>query len=62
MLLGGGRGPIARAILNAAQITNRQVRLYIIEKNPNAIRTLSHMLKTLWTNKGKLSCYLKVYL
>ncbi|KAH8232850.1 hypothetical protein KR026_001038 [Drosophila bipectinata] len=51
MLLGGGRGPIARAILNAAQITKRQVRLYIIEKNPNAIRTLSHMLKTLWTNK-----------
>ncbi|KAH8400924.1 hypothetical protein KR009_001829 [Drosophila setifemur] len=51
MLLGGGRGPIARAILNASQLANRQVRLYIIEKNPNAIRTLSHMVKTLWANK-----------
>ncbi|XP_034650532.1 protein arginine N-methyltransferase 5 [Drosophila subobscura] len=51
MLLGGGRGPLARAIFNAAELTKRKVRLYIIEKNPNAIRTLSHMVQTLWGDK-----------
>ncbi|XP_020806100.1 protein arginine N-methyltransferase 5 isoform X2 [Drosophila serrata] len=51
MLLGGGRGPLARAVFNAAELAQRQVRLYIIEKNPNAIRTLSYMVKTLWANK-----------
>ncbi|EDW31891.1 GL10719 [Drosophila persimilis] len=51
MLLGGGRGPLARAIFNAAELTKRQVRLYIIEKNSNAIRTLSHMVDTLWEDK-----------
>ncbi|XP_017024666.1 protein arginine N-methyltransferase 5 isoform X1 [Drosophila kikkawai] len=51
MLLGGGRGPLARAVFNAAELAQRKVRLYIIEKNPNAIRTLSYMVKTLWANK-----------
>ncbi|XP_026835712.1 protein arginine N-methyltransferase 5 isoform X1 [Drosophila erecta] len=51
MLLGGGRGPLARAVFNAAELSKRKVRLYIIEKNPNAIRTLSNMVKTLWANK-----------
>ncbi|XP_068144653.1 protein arginine N-methyltransferase 5 [Drosophila tropicalis] len=51
MLLGGGRGPLARAIFNAAELSGRKVRLYIIEKNTSAIRTLSHMVKTLWPNK-----------
>jgi len=53
MLLGGGRGPLARAVFNASELTKRKVRLYIIEKNPNAIRTLSNMVKTLWADKGK---------
>ncbi|KAM8712666.1 hypothetical protein ACLKA7_013060 [Drosophila subpalustris] len=51
MVLGGGRGPLARAAFNAAEITKRKVRVYIIEKNPSAIRTLSNMVKTLWSNK-----------
>ncbi|EDW72379.1 uncharacterized protein Dwil_GK20749 [Drosophila willistoni] len=51
MLLGGGRGPLARAIFNAAELSERKVRLYIIEKNSSAIRTLSNMVKTLWPNK-----------
>ncbi|TDG43025.1 hypothetical protein AWZ03_010547 [Drosophila navojoa] len=51
MVLGGGRGPLARAVLNAAEITKRKVRVYIIEKNPNAIRTLSNVVKTLWSKK-----------
>lgn len=54
MVLGGGRGPLARAVFNAAEITKRKVRVYIIEKNPSAIRTLSNMVKTLWSKKGGL--------
>ncbi|ALC42515.1 csul [Drosophila busckii] len=51
MVLGGGRGPLARAVFNAAQLTNSKVRVYIIEKNPSAIRTLSNMVKTLWSKQ-----------
>lgn len=52
MVLGAGRGPLVRSALNAAQNTNRKVRVYIIEKNPNAIRTLTAVAKKLWHNKG----------
>ncbi|XP_030370721.1 protein arginine N-methyltransferase 5 [Scaptodrosophila lebanonensis] len=51
MVLGGGRGPLARAVFNAADLTKRKVRVYIIEKNVCAIRTLSNMVKTLWPKK-----------
>lgn len=53
MILGAGRGPLARAALNAAERTGRKVRVYIIEKNPNAIRTLTAIANKLWHNKGK---------
>lgn len=52
MVLGAGRGPLARAALNAAEISKRKIRVYIIEKNPNAIRTLTAIAKKLWHNKG----------
>lgn len=52
MVLGAGRGPLARAALNAGERTGRKVRVYIIEKNPNAIRTLTAIAKKLWHNKG----------
>lgn len=52
MVLGAGRGPLVRAVFNAAEIAKRKVRVYIIEKNPSAIRTLSNMVKTLWSKKG----------
>ncbi|XP_013110933.2 protein arginine N-methyltransferase 5 [Stomoxys calcitrans] len=51
MVLGAGRGPLARAALNAAERTGRKIRLYIIEKNPNAIRTLTAIARKLWHNK-----------
>ncbi|XP_034102468.1 protein arginine N-methyltransferase 5 [Drosophila albomicans] len=51
MVLGGGRGPLARAAFNAAEKAKRKVRVYIIEKNPSAIRTLTNMVKTLWSKK-----------
>ncbi|KAM7344033.1 protein arginine N-methyltransferase 5 isoform 1-T1 [Cochliomyia hominivorax] len=51
MVLGAGRGPLVRSALNAAENTKRKVRVYIIEKNPNAIRTLTAIAKKLWHNK-----------
>lgn len=56
MVLGAGRGPLVRSALNAAENTGRKVRVYIIEKNPNAIRTLTAIAKKLWSHKGK-KCY-----
>lgn len=53
MILGAGRGPLVRSALNAAEKCGRKIRIYIIEKNPNAIRTLHLMVKKLWYKKGK---------
>lgn len=54
MVLGAGRGPLVRSALNAAENTKRKIRVYIIEKNPNAIRTLSAMVDELWSTKGNI--------
>ena len=40
MMVGAGRGPILSRCLAAADATNRRVRVYAIEKNPNAVVTL----------------------
>lgn len=53
MILGAGRGPLVRAALNAAENSGRKVRIYIIEKNPNAVRTLHVMIRKLWHKKGR---------
>lgn len=39
MVVGAGRGPLVNAALNAAKRADRQVRVYAVEKNPNAIVT-----------------------
>lgn len=39
MVVGAGRGPLVRAAIRASEETRRKVRLYAIEKNPNAINT-----------------------
>ncbi|XP_057333940.1 protein arginine N-methyltransferase 5 [Microplitis mediator] len=44
MVVGAGRGPLIRATLNAADMAKVQVKVYAVEKNPNAILTL-HALK-----------------
>ena len=36
MVLGAGRGPLVRASLKAAELSNRKVKVYAVEKNPNA--------------------------
>lgn len=37
MIVGAGRGPLVRASINAGAKTKRKVKIYIVEKNPNAI-------------------------
>lgn len=39
MVVGAGRGPLVRASLRAAKDSQRQIRVYAVEKNPNAVVT-----------------------
>ena len=39
MVVGAGRGPLVRASIRAADEAGRKVRVYAVEKNPNAIVT-----------------------
>lgn len=39
MVVGAGRGPLVTASINAAKIANQQVKIYAVEKNPNAVLT-----------------------
>ncbi|XP_053677730.1 protein arginine N-methyltransferase 5 [Anopheles nili] len=52
MVVGGGRGPLVRAALNASKTTNRAVKVYVIEKNPNAIVTLTAHINELWSDRN----------
>ena len=39
MVLGAGRGPLVNASLRAARQAHRKLKIYAVEKNPNAIVT-----------------------
>lgn len=39
MVVGAGRGPLVTASLNAAQLAHQEVKIYAVEKNPNAVIT-----------------------
>ncbi|KAJ1420140.1 S-adenosyl-L-methionine-dependent methyltransferase [Sesbania bispinosa] len=45
MVVGAGRGPLVRASLQAAEETGRKLKVYAVEKNPNAVVTLHALLK-----------------
>ncbi len=45
MVVGAGRGPLVRASLQAADQAGRQLRVYAVEKNPNAVVTLHSLIK-----------------
>lgn len=45
MVVGAGRGPLVRASLQAAEETGRNLRVYAVEKNPNAIVTLHSLVR-----------------
>ncbi|XP_053901464.1 protein arginine N-methyltransferase 5 isoform X1 [Malaclemys terrapin pileata] len=40
MVLGAGRGPLVNATLRASRQAGRRVKIYAVEKNPNAVVTL----------------------
>ncbi|XP_068604761.1 protein arginine N-methyltransferase 5 isoform X1 [Brachionichthys hirsutus] len=42
MVLGAGRGPLVNASLHAARLASRKLRVYAVEKNPNAVITLEN--------------------
>ncbi|XP_039286145.1 protein arginine N-methyltransferase 5 [Nilaparvata lugens] len=48
MVVGAGRGPLVSATLNAARLAKRLVKVYAVEKNPNAILTLESRLEEEW--------------
>lgn len=39
-MVGAGRGPLVRASLNAGVTAGRALKVYAVEKNPNAVITL----------------------
>ncbi|EPS73385.1 hypothetical protein M569_01367, partial [Genlisea aurea] len=45
MVVGAGRGPLVRASIQAAEETERKLRIYAVEKNPNAVITLHSLVK-----------------
>ncbi|KAK4490880.1 hypothetical protein RD792_001595 [Penstemon davidsonii] len=45
MVVGAGRGPLVRASLQAAEETERKLKIYAVEKNPNAVVTLHNLVK-----------------
>lgn len=57
MVVGAGRGPLVRASLQAAEETGRRLKVYAVEKNPNAVVTLHSLVKLEgWENVTIISC------
>eukprot|EP00241_Pyramimonas_parkeae_P004115 CAMPEP_0114238944 /NCGR_PEP_ID=MMETSP0058-20121206/8189_1 /TAXON_ID=36894 /ORGANISM="Pyramimonas parkeae, CCMP726" /LENGTH=666 /DNA_ID=CAMNT_0001351077 /DNA_START=112 /DNA_END=2109 /DNA_ORIENTATION=- len=56
MVVGAGRGPLVSASLRAAASSQRNIQVYAVEKNPNAVVTLQRHLATdpLWKDKVTL--------
>lgn len=44
MVVGAGRGPLVRASLRASARAGRKLRVYAVEKNPNALITLQNLV------------------
>lgn len=48
MVLGAGRGPLVSAALRASLQAGRKIKVYAVEKNPNAVVTLQNMKTEFW--------------
>jgi protein arginine N-methyltransferase 5 len=51
MVVGAGRGPLVQCVLNAAQRASRTVRVFAVEKNPNAVITLRGRRANEWGDR-----------
>ncbi|KMZ69194.1 hypothetical protein ZOSMA_21G00480 [Zostera marina] len=45
MVVGAGRGPLVKVSLQAAEETGRKLKIYAVEKNPNAVVTLHCLVR-----------------
>lgn len=63
MVVGAGRGPLVRAAFNASANTKRKIKVYVIEKNPNAINTLTALVNEMWLDKNLhlISCDMREF-
>ncbi|KAL5962050.1 Protein arginine N-methyltransferase 5 [Taenia solium] len=50
-ILGAGQGPFVDASLQASRRSGCPVRVYVIEKNSNALLTLKHRMQTDWSGE-----------
>nr|CAG4635316.1 EOG090X028A [Artemia franciscana] len=50
-VVGAGRGPLVRASLNAAAEAEVDIKVYAVEKNPNAVITLQLQEEEIWGDK-----------
>uniref|UniRef100_A0A3P9H1A5 Protein arginine N-methyltransferase 5 n=3 Tax=Oryzias TaxID=8089 RepID=A0A3P9H1A5_ORYLA len=51
MVLGAGRGPLVNASLRAASQADRKLKVYAVEKNPNAVITLENWRFEEWGDR-----------
>ncbi|KAL0486888.1 type II arginine methyltransferase [Acrasis kona] len=49
MVVGAGRGPLVKASIRASVQSKIPIKLYAVDKNPNALVTLYHFKKTIWS-------------
>lgn len=63
MVLGSGRGPLVSATLRAAnEDVNCKVKVYAVEKNPNAVVTLETLKQEVWGDSVTVvSCDMRVW-
>ena len=48
IVVGAGRGPLVRAALRASEASRRKIRVFAVEKNPNAVITLQQQQLEMW--------------
>lgn len=53
MVVGAGRGPLVEAAARAAETVQKRLRIYVVEKNPNAIITLRSLLEEKWSTNER---------
>jgi len=51
MVVGAGRGPLVMASLRASEKADYPIKVYAVEKNPNAIVTLQNLVLDQWGDK-----------
>ncbi|ESN96246.1 hypothetical protein HELRODRAFT_68344 [Helobdella robusta] len=62
MVLGAGRGPLVTAALKAAAEAKCLIKVYAVEKNPNAVVTLENLKSDFWGDKVTIvSCDMRFW-